>query len=105
MISKMASSASLLGLKESAFIVRARRLGLSSSTASGVGGNGGRTHSAGFVFNDLYVPLVVKLVEAAYQGTLDNFAKISGRLNSLFGCADVIIELVVHQADSCYINV
>ncbi|OQR75286.1 vacuolar protein sorting-associated protein 33B-like [Tropilaelaps mercedesae] len=77
MINKMATSANFLGLKESAFMARARRLGLSRS-ASG-NGSGGRSHSASFVFNDLYVPLVVKLVEAVYQGTLENFIKTSGR--------------------------
>lgn len=74
MISKMATSASLLGLKESTFMSRSRKLGLIQSEKD----KRTRTHSAGYVFNDLYVPLVAKLLESINQGNLDQLSKILG---------------------------
>ena len=78
MISKMASSASLLVLKESPFMSKSRKLGLIQSEKD----KRTRTHSAGYVFNNLYVPLVAKLLEAINQGNLDQLFKVLGEPTS-----------------------
>ncbi|XP_003747799.2 vacuolar protein sorting-associated protein 33B [Galendromus occidentalis] len=74
MISKMATSASLLGLKESAFMSKSRKLGLIQSEKD----RRTRTHSAGYVFNDLYVPLIAKLLESINSGNCDQLSKVLG---------------------------